>query len=66
MARTLPQSGSDISVEDGMVVWRLSLDTAEFYAVEMDRISRTDAGVRDDQRGLFAAVDKIKAADDDE
>jgi len=66
VARTLPQSGSDISVEDGMVVWRLSLDTAEFYAVEMDRFSRNDAGVRDDQTALFAAVDKIKGDHEDE
>lgn len=69
---TLSRSGSDISVEDGVIVWRMSTEVADFYAAELDSLNmnrygriRRDAGVAEDVNGLLTAVREIEGENDD-
>lgn len=49
-------------------MWRMSAEVADFYAVEIDaaRRGRSDMGMIEDVRDLFAATDEIRGSDEDE
>jgi hypothetical protein len=54
------ESSVCVNYKEQLVVWRMSIEVAEFYAEQLERVQGNDAGIKEDAAELLGCATALR------